>query len=107
MSPAPPVRLTTITRWSMYFSTYLASSRAVTSIPPPAGYTTTNSIGWVGKSFGLSPRSFAFGSPCAPAPPAIPGTKAHRPSAHVDFYRLWRTKVLSPRVELRRDDQGT
>src|SRR5262249_2968317 len=65
---APPVRLLTTIRSLLHFSTYLASNRAVTSIPPPAGYTTVYSIGAVGKSLGLSLASSALASPfCATA----------------------------------------
>src|SRR5215467_8285614 len=66
--PAPPVRLLTTIRSLLHFSTYLASNRAVTSIPPPAGYTTVYSIGAVGKSLGLSLTSSALEAPvCAAA----------------------------------------
>src|SRR4249919_2182971 len=61
--PAPPVRLLTTILSPLHFSTCLARSRAVTSMPPPAGYTTVYSIGPAGKSLGLSLARSAFASP--------------------------------------------
>src|SRR5262245_59153798 len=87
--PAPPVRLLTRILSPVAFSTYFASRRAVTSMPPPAGYTTTYSIGCVGKSFGFSAFGFAV---CATTGVAITAATARAPT---DLFTLLLVRVVA------------
>ena len=48
MAPPPPPRLSTTTGWPSFSDRYLASSRAMLSVPPPAENGTTSVIGRFG-----------------------------------------------------------
>src|SRR5215207_8554877 len=50
MVPPPPPRLSTVTVWRKASDSFCATTRAIASTPPPAGYGTTSVMARVGKS---------------------------------------------------------
>src|SRR3954462_2940617 len=50
MVPPPPPRLSTVTVWRKASDSFSATTRAIASTPPPAGYGTTSVMARVGKS---------------------------------------------------------